>query len=168
SPLTSPNDFTSTRSRIIQLCLELTSTVQKDCTVYEMEEKILEVRFSAMFQSEALNAVCEKTVQATSDPSKRETSCLEEVHITNIRPGEGLVGWQLKHLVEKMRTDSGSITLVLKKRPSGTLGIAAAPLKNLRWRPPLVQVLSPSSRLQAEVPDVQSLHAAPEHTTEQA
>ncbi|MEQ2171928.1 hypothetical protein GOODEAATRI_015662, partial [Goodea atripinnis] len=152
-----------------------------DCTVYEMEEKILEV-------SEALNAVCEKTVQATSDPSKRETSCLEEVHITNIRPGEGLgiyikstynglhvitgttenVGWQLKHLVEKMRTDSGSITLVLKKRPSGTLGIAAAPLKNLRWRPPLVQVLSPSSRLQAEVSDVQSLHAAPEHTTEQA
>ncbi|XP_047244369.1 connector enhancer of kinase suppressor of ras 3 isoform X2 [Girardinichthys multiradiatus] len=175
SPLTSPNDFTSTRSRIIQLCLELTSTVQKDCTVYEMEEKILEV-------SKALNAVCEKTVQATCDPSKRETSCLEEVHITNIRPGEGLgiyikstydglhvitgttenspadktqkihagdeviqvnkqtvVGWQLKHLVEKMRTDSGSITLVVKKRPSGTLGIAAAPLKNLRWRPPLVQ-----------------------------
>uniref|UniRef100_A0A3P9P8T6 Cnksr family member 3 n=1 Tax=Poecilia reticulata TaxID=8081 RepID=A0A3P9P8T6_POERE len=50
-----------------------------------------------------------------------------------------LVGWQLKHLVEKMRADSGSITLVLKKRPSGMSGMAAAPLRNLRWRPPLVQ-----------------------------
>uniref|UniRef100_A0A3B5Q438 Cnksr family member 3 n=1 Tax=Xiphophorus maculatus TaxID=8083 RepID=A0A3B5Q438_XIPMA len=161
SPVTSPSDFTATRSTIIQLGLELTSTVQK---------------------SQALNSVCEKTVQATSDPSNTEPSCLEEVHITNVRPGEGLgmyikstydglhvvtgttenspadqtqrihagdeviqvnqqtvVGWQLKHLVEKMRAESGSITLVLKKRPSGTSGMAAAPLRNLRWRPPLVQ-----------------------------
>ncbi|XP_043962916.1 connector enhancer of kinase suppressor of ras 3-like isoform X2 [Gambusia affinis] len=175
SPVTSPSDFTATRSTIIQLGLELTSTVQKDCSVFQMEEKILEV-------SQALSSVCEKTVQATSDPSNMEPSCLEEVHITNVRPGEGLgmyikstydglhvvtgttenspadqtqrihagdeviqvnqqtvVGWQLKHLVEKMRAESGSITLVLKKRPSGTSGMAAAPLRNLRWRPPLVQ-----------------------------
>lgn len=176
TPLTSANDFTSTKSRIIQLCLELTSTVQKDCTVYEIEEKILEV-------SRALNGVCEKTVQATSDPSKSEMSCLEEVHITNVKPGEGLgiyikstydglhvitgttenspadktqrihagdeviqvnkqtvVGWQLKHLVEKLRAESGGIALMLKKRPSGMCGgFAPAPLKNLRWRPPLVQ-----------------------------
>lgn len=176
TPLTSANDFTSTKSRIIQLCLELTSTVQKDCTVYEIEEKILEV-------SRALNGVCEKTVQATSDPSKSEMSCLEEVHITSVKPGEGLgiyikstydglhvitgttenspadktqrihagdeviqvnkqtvVGWQLKHLVEKLRAESGGVVLMLKKRPSGTCGgFAPAPLKNLRWRPPLVQ-----------------------------
>uniref|UniRef100_A0A3B4YBL0 Cnksr family member 3 n=1 Tax=Seriola lalandi dorsalis TaxID=1841481 RepID=A0A3B4YBL0_SERLL len=177
TPLTSANDFTSTKSRIIQLCLELTSTVQKDCTVYEMEEKILEV-------SRALNGICEKTVQVTSDPSKSEMACLEEVHITNIKPGEGLgiyikstydglhvitgttenspadktqrihagdeviqvnkqtvVGWQLKHLVEKLRAETGSVALVVKKRPSGVSGgFAPAPLKNLRWRPPLVQV----------------------------
>uniref|UniRef100_A0A3B4TYW5 Cnksr family member 3 n=2 Tax=Seriola dumerili TaxID=41447 RepID=A0A3B4TYW5_SERDU len=176
TPLTSANDFTSTKSRIIQLCLELTSTVQKDCTVYEMEEKILEV-------SRALNGICEKTVQVTSDPSKSEMACLEEVHITNIKPGEGLgiyikstydglhvitgttenspadktqrihagdeviqvnkqtvVGWQLKHLVEKLRAETGSVALVVKKRPSGVSGgFAPAPLKNLRWRPPLVQ-----------------------------
>ncbi|XP_008300668.1 connector enhancer of kinase suppressor of ras 3-like [Stegastes partitus] len=176
TPLTSANDFTSTKSRIIQLCLELTSTVQKDLTVYEMEEKILEV-------SRALNGICEKTVQATADPSKSEMACLEEVHITNIKPGEGLgiyikstydglhvitgttenspadktqrihagdevvqvnkqtvVGWQLKHLVEKLRAESGSVVLMVKKRPSGTSGgFAPAPLKNLRWRPPLVQ-----------------------------
>nr|XP_046230046.1 connector enhancer of kinase suppressor of ras 3 isoform X2 [Scatophagus argus] len=176
TPLTSANDFTSTKSRIIQLCLELTSTVQKDCTVYEIEEKILEV-------SRALNAICEKTVQATSDPLKSEMACLEEVHITNVKPGEGLgiyikstydglhvitgttenspadktqrihagdeviqvnrqtvVGWQLKHLVEKLRAGSGGVIMVVKKRPSGTSGgFAPAPLRNLRWRPPRVQ-----------------------------
>uniref|UniRef100_I3KQZ6 Uncharacterized protein n=1 Tax=Oreochromis niloticus TaxID=8128 RepID=I3KQZ6_ORENI len=177
TPLSSASDFTSTKGKIIQLCLELTSTVQKDCTVYEMEEKILEV-------SQALNSICEKTVQATSDPAKREMSCLEEVHITNVKPGEGLgiyikstydglhvitgttenspadktqrihagdeviqvnkqtvVGWQLKHLVEKLRAESGGVVLMLKKRPSGpSASFAPAPLKNLRWRPPLVQV----------------------------
>uniref|UniRef100_A0A3B3VRK8 Cnksr family member 3 n=1 Tax=Poecilia latipinna TaxID=48699 RepID=A0A3B3VRK8_9TELE len=170
SPVTSPSDFTATRSTIIQLGLELTSTVQKVSEGHREQP------------SQALNSVCEKTVQATSDPSNTEPSCLEEVHITNVRPGEGLgmyikstydglhvvtgttenspadqtqrihagdeviqvnqqtvVGWQLKHLVEKMRAESGSITLVLKKRPSGTSGMAAAPLRNLRWRPPLVQ-----------------------------
>uniref|UniRef100_A0AAX7UMA2 Cnksr family member 3 n=1 Tax=Astatotilapia calliptera TaxID=8154 RepID=A0AAX7UMA2_ASTCA len=176
TPLSSANDFTSTKGKIIQLCLELTSTVQKDCTVYEMEEKILEV-------SRALNSICEKTVQATSDPAKREMSCLEEVHITNVKPGEGLgiyikstydglhvitgttenspadktqrihagdeviqvnkqtvVGWQLKHLVGKLRAESGGVVLMLKKRPSGpSASFAPAPLKNLRWRPPLVQ-----------------------------
>lgn len=176
TPLSSANDFTSTKGKIIQLCLELTSTVQKDCTVYEMEEKILEV-------SQALNSICEKTVQATSDPAKREMSCLEEVHITNVKPGEGLgiyikstydglhvitgttenspadktqrihagdeviqvnkqtvVGWQLKHLVGKLRAESGGVVLMLKKRPSGpSASFAPAPLKNLRWRPPLVQ-----------------------------
>ncbi|XP_070782392.1 connector enhancer of kinase suppressor of ras 3 [Enoplosus armatus] len=176
TPLTSTSDFTSTKSRIIQLCLELTSTVQKDCTVYEIEEKILEV-------SRSLNGICEKTVQTTSDPFKSEMACLEEVHITNIKPGEGLgiyikstydglhvitgttenspadktqrihagdevvqvnkqtvVGWQLKHLVEKLRAESGGVVLVVKKRPSGTCGgFAPAPLKNLRWKPPRIQ-----------------------------
>ncbi|TKS76178.1 Connector enhancer of kinase suppressor of ras 3 [Collichthys lucidus] len=176
TPLTSANDFTSTKGRIIQLCLELTSTVQKDCTVYEIEEKIMEV-------SRSLNSICEKTVQETSDPSKSEMACLEEVHITNVKPGEGLgiyikstydglhvitgttenspadktkrihagdeviqvnkqtvVGWQLKHLVEKLRAESGGVVMVVKKRPSGTSGgFAPAPLKNLRWRPPRVQ-----------------------------
>uniref|UniRef100_A0A3B5KRK2 Uncharacterized protein n=1 Tax=Xiphophorus couchianus TaxID=32473 RepID=A0A3B5KRK2_9TELE len=190
SPVTSPSDFTATRSTIIQLGLELTSTVQKDCSVFQMEEKILEV-------SQALNSVCEKTVQATSDPSNTEPSCLEEVHITNVRPGEGLgmyikstydglhvvtgttenspadqtqrihagdeviqvnqqtvVGWQLKYLVEKMRAESGSITLVLKKRPSGTSGMAATPLRNLRWRPPLVQVNAAGRRGKTAILDL--------------
>lgn len=57
------------------------------------------------------------------------------------------VGWQLKHLVEKLRAESGSVFLVVKKRPSGTSGgFTAAPLKNLRWRPPLVQVSRPADQ----------------------
>lgn len=44
-----------------------------------------------MFQSQALNAVCEKTVLAAAVPSTAETSCLEEVLITDVKPGEGLV-----------------------------------------------------------------------------
>ncbi|KAF7231395.1 connector enhancer of kinase suppressor of ras 3 isoform X1 [Nothobranchius furzeri] len=175
SPISS-HDFTSTKSSIIQLCLELTSTVQKDLAIFQMEEKILEV-------SQALNGVCEKTVQVTSDPLEQEASCLEEVHIPNIKPGEVLglyikstydglhiitgttdnspaektqrihagdevvqvnqqtvVGWQLKHMVNKLRAESGRIVLLLKKRPRGTSESAPAPLKNLRWRPPLVQV----------------------------
>nr|XP_020442603.1 connector enhancer of kinase suppressor of ras 3-like [Monopterus albus] len=189
TPLTSTDDLASTKSTIVQLCLELTSTVQKDCTVYEMEEKILEV-------SRALNGVCEKTGRATSDPSKSEMACLEEVHITNIKSGEGLgiyikstydglhiitgttenspadkthrihagdeviqvnkqtvVGWQLKHLVEKLRAESGSIILLVKKRPSGTF--APAPLKNLRWRPPLIQTSQGAPGLyRSDQPDI--------------
>ncbi|XP_070705951.1 connector enhancer of kinase suppressor of ras 3 [Pempheris klunzingeri] len=191
TPLTGTNDFTSTKSRIIQLCLELTSTVQKDCTVYEIEEKILEV-------SRALNGICEKTVQETSDPSKSEMSCLEEVHITDVKPGEGLgiyikstydglhvitgttenspadktqrihagdeviqvnkqtvVGWQLKHLVEKLRAESAGVVLVVKKRPSGISGgFAPAPLKNLRWRPPRVQVSRPPALYKSHQPEI--------------
>uniref|UniRef100_H3DRE2 PDZ domain-containing protein n=1 Tax=Tetraodon nigroviridis TaxID=99883 RepID=H3DRE2_TETNG len=139
-----------------------------------IEEKILEV-------SRALNAICQKTVHVTSDPSGGELACLEEVHITSVKPGEGLgiyiqstydglhvitgttenspaektqrihagdevvqvnqqtvVGWQLKHLVEKLRAESGGVVMVLKKRPAGSL--APAPLKNLRWRPPRAQL----------------------------
>ncbi|XP_061609948.1 connector enhancer of kinase suppressor of ras 3 isoform X2 [Phyllopteryx taeniolatus] len=179
TPMTNASDFMSTKSTIIQLCLELTSTVQKDFTVYQMEEKSLEV-------SQALNSLCEKTARVTSDPSKSEVSCVEEVHIPNIKPGEGLgiyikstydglhvvtgttenspadktkrihagdevirvneqtvVGWQLKHLVAKLRAESGSVRLVLKKRPSGTTAaFAPPPLKNMRWRPSLVQASS--------------------------
>ncbi|XP_030626591.1 connector enhancer of kinase suppressor of ras 3 [Chanos chanos] len=175
TPLTGISDFTATKNRIIQLCLELTTTVQKDCTVFEMEEKILEV-------SRVLNSICDQTLRMTSDPLMSQVTCLEEVHITNIKPGEGLgmyikstydglhvitgttehspadrthrihagdeviqvnqqtvVGWQLKNLVAKLREDPQGVVLMLKKRPTGTCSFTPAPLKNMRWRPPMVQ-----------------------------
>lgn len=67
------------------------------------------------------------------------------------------MGWQLKHLVETLRAESGSVTLVVKKRPAAASGgFAPAPLRNLRWRPALVQVgphvpaLNPSVRSVSE------------------
>lgn len=175
TPLTGISDFTTTKNQIIQLCLELTTTVQQDCSVYEMEEKILEV-------SKILNNICDQTVRTTSDPLMSQSACLEEVQLTNIKPGEGLgmyikstydglhvitgttehspadlsrkihagdeviqvnhqtvVGWQLKNLVMKLREDPKGVVLLLKKRPTGTSGFTPAPLKNMRWKPPVPQ-----------------------------
>ncbi|XP_061757107.1 connector enhancer of kinase suppressor of ras 3 isoform X2 [Nerophis ophidion] len=101
SLMSSISDFTSTKSTIIHLCLELTSTVQKDCTVFEMEEKILEV-------SRALNGLCEKTGQVTSDPSRSELACMEEVHIPNIKSGEGL-GIYIKSTYDGLHVITGTI-----------------------------------------------------------
>ncbi|KAJ7988975.1 hypothetical protein DPEC_G00314760 [Dallia pectoralis] len=175
TPLTGISDFTATKNKIIQLCLELTTTVQQDCTVYEMEEKILEV-------SKVLNNICDQTVRTTSDPLMSQSTCLEEVQLNNIKPGEGLgmyikstydglhvitgttehspadmtkkihggdeviqvnqqtvVGWQLKNLVGKLREDPEGVILLLKKRPTGSYGFTPAPLKNMRWKPPMAQ-----------------------------
>ncbi|CAL8291441.1 unnamed protein product [Gadus morhua 'NCC'] len=186
TPLTGISDFTSTKNKIIQLCLDLTTTVQQDCTVYEMEEKILDV-------SKVLNGICDQTVRTTSDPLMSQSTCLEEVQLNNIKPGEGLgmyikstydglhvitgttehspadltrkihagdeviqvnqqtvVGWQLKNLVIKLREDPKGVVLLLKKRPSGTTGFSPAPLKNMRWKPPVPQ--NHSSLVKAQSP----------------
>lgn len=50
------------------------------------------------------------------------------------------VGWQLKNLVIKLREDPKGVVLLLKKRPTGTTGFTPAPLKNMRWKPPVAQV----------------------------
>uniref|UniRef100_A0A8C8DDN8 Connector enhancer of kinase suppressor of ras 3 n=1 Tax=Oryzias sinensis TaxID=183150 RepID=A0A8C8DDN8_9TELE len=186
TPLTGISDFTATKNTIIQLCLELTTTVQQDCSVYIMEEKILEV-------SKTLNSICDQTVRTTSDPLMSQSTCLEEVQLSNIKPDEGLgmyikstydglhiitgttehspadlsrrihagdeviqvnqqtvVGWQLKNLVLKLREDPKGVVLVLKKRPSGTPGFTPAPLKNMRWKPPVPQ--NNSSLIRAQSP----------------
>ncbi|XP_047200890.1 connector enhancer of kinase suppressor of ras 3-like [Girardinichthys multiradiatus] len=175
TPLTGISDFTATKNKIIQLCLKLTTTVQQDFSIYEMEEKILEV-------SKTLNDICDQTVRTTSDPLLSQSACLEEVQLTNIKPGEGLgmyikstydglhvitgttehspadlsrkihagdeviqvnqqtvVGWQLKNLVFKLREDPKGVVLLLKKRPTGTSSFTPAPLKNMRWKPPVPQ-----------------------------
>lgn len=59
-------------------------------------------------QSRALNNICQKTVHVTSDPSSGELSCLEEVHISPVKPGEGLVscGRCWSHQPSRTRTDA--------------------------------------------------------------
>ncbi|XP_076835262.1 connector enhancer of kinase suppressor of ras 3-like [Brachyhypopomus gauderio] len=100
TPLTGISDFTATKNKIIQLCLELTTTVQQDCTVYDMEEKILEV-------SKVLNGICDHTVRATSDPLPSQSACLEEVQLTNIKPGEGL-GMYIKSTYDGLHVITGT------------------------------------------------------------
>ncbi|KFQ56663.1 Connector enhancer of kinase suppressor of ras 3, partial [Pelecanus crispus] len=161
TPFTGIADFSSMKNRIIQLCLDLTTTVQK---------------------AKTLNGICDKAIRSTTDPLMSQCACLEEVHLTNIKPGEGLgmyikstydglhvitgttenspadrsqkihagdeviqvnrqtvVGWQLKNLVAKLRENPAGVRLLLKKRPTGSFHFTPAPLKNLRWKPPLVQ-----------------------------
>lgn len=51
------------------------------------------------------------------------------------------VGWQLKNLVNSLRSNPAGVTLTLKKRPQSTLTSAPALLKNMRWKPLALQVL---------------------------
>uniref|UniRef100_A0A672ST36 Connector enhancer of kinase suppressor of Ras 2 n=1 Tax=Sinocyclocheilus grahami TaxID=75366 RepID=A0A672ST36_SINGR len=46
-----------------------------------------------------------------------------------------VVGWQLKNLVNSLRSNPAGVTLTLKKRPQSTLTSAPALLKNMRWKP---------------------------------
>ncbi|XP_050749804.1 connector enhancer of kinase suppressor of ras 3 isoform X1 [Gymnogyps californianus] len=202
TPFTGIADFSSMKNRIIQLCLDLTTTVQKihfdawdrgapesefigDCTVADMEDKVQTV-------AKTLNGICDKTIRSTTDPLMSQCACLEEVHLTNIKPGEGLgmyikstydglhvitgttenspadrsqkihagdeviqvnrqtvVGWQLKNLVAKLRENPAGVRLLLKKRPTGSFHFTPAPLKNLRWKPPLVQTSPPPTSTQS-------------------
>ncbi|KAK7904809.1 hypothetical protein WMY93_017416 [Mugilogobius chulae] len=152
TPLTGISDFTATKNQIIQLCLELTTTVQQDCSVYEMEEKILEV-------SKILNNICDQTVRTTGSGYVHQIY-LDGLHVITgttehspadlsrkIHAGDEViqvnqqtvVGWQLKNLVMKLREDPKGVVLLLKKRPTGTSGFTPAPLKNMRWKPPVPQ-----------------------------
>ncbi|CAK6446498.1 unnamed protein product [Pipistrellus nathusii] len=185
APFTGITDLSVTKNKIIQLCLDLTTTVQKDCLVAEMEDKVLSV-------VKVLNGICDKTIRSTTDPVMSQCACLEEVHLPNIRPGEGLgmyikstydglhvitgttenspadrsqkihagdeviqvnrqtvVGWQLKNLVKKLRENPTGVVLLLKKRPSGSFSFAPAPLRNLRWKPPLMQTSPPPTTSQS-------------------
>ncbi|XP_043919290.1 connector enhancer of kinase suppressor of ras 3 [Protopterus annectens] len=185
TPFTGIMDFSSIKNQIIQLCLDLTTTVQQDCTVSHMEDKVIDV-------AKVLNGICDTTIRSTSDPLMNQCACLDEVQLTNVRPGEGLgmyikstydglhvitgttenspadrtrkihagdeviqvnhqtvVGWQLKNLVGKLRENPVEVVLLLKKRPAGTNSFSPAPLKNLRWKPPLVQTSPPSTTSQS-------------------
>nr|XP_033792292.1 connector enhancer of kinase suppressor of ras 3 isoform X1 [Geotrypetes seraphini] len=185
APFTGITDFSATKNKIIQLCLDLTTTVQQECTVAEMEEKVLKV-------SKILNGICDETIRLTTDPLMSQCGCLEEVYLSSIKPGEGLgmyikstydglhvvtgttehspadqsrkihagdeviqvnrqtvVGWQLKNLVGKLRENAGDVTLLLKKRSTTTSHFTPAPLKNLRWKPPLVQTSPPPTTTQS-------------------
>uniref|UniRef100_A0A3B5M0A7 PDZ domain-containing protein n=1 Tax=Xiphophorus couchianus TaxID=32473 RepID=A0A3B5M0A7_9TELE len=137
-------------------------------------------------------------------PLMSQSACLEEVQLTNIKPGEGLgmyikstydglhvitgttehspadlsrkihagdeviqvnqqtvVGWQLKNLVFKLREDPKGVVLLLKKRPTGTTSFTPAPLKNMRWKPPVPQVSTSNGSTKKEKPAIMDLYIPP-------
>ncbi|XP_026794704.3 connector enhancer of kinase suppressor of ras 2 isoform X1 [Pangasianodon hypophthalmus] len=181
SPFAAVADYSLTRNNVIQLCLELTTIVQQDNTVYETENKILHV-------CKMLSDVCDHIITLSSDPMVSQAAHLEVVQLDNIKSTEGLgmyikstydglhvitgttegspadrckkihagdeviqvnhqtvVGWQLKNLVNSLRSDPAGVSLTLKKRPQSTLTSTPALLKNMRWKPLALQPIFPSS-----------------------
>uniref|UniRef100_A0A673GSV6 Connector enhancer of kinase suppressor of ras 3-like n=1 Tax=Sinocyclocheilus rhinocerous TaxID=307959 RepID=A0A673GSV6_9TELE len=96
TPLTGISDFTSTKNKIIQLCLELTTTVQQVSTMTVPLNSI-----------DTLNIICDQTVRTTSDHLMSQSACLEEVQLTNIKPGEGL-GMYIKSTYDGLHVITGT------------------------------------------------------------
>uniref|UniRef100_A0A8C4I9B0 Connector enhancer of kinase suppressor of Ras 2a n=1 Tax=Dicentrarchus labrax TaxID=13489 RepID=A0A8C4I9B0_DICLA len=100
SPFAAVADYSVTRNNVIQLCLELTTIVQQDCTVFETENKILHV-------CKTLSEVCEHIVCVSSDPLVSQSAHLELVHLTNIKPSEGL-GMYIKSTYDGLHVITGT------------------------------------------------------------
>ncbi|XP_076836391.1 connector enhancer of kinase suppressor of ras 2 isoform X3 [Brachyhypopomus gauderio] len=83
SPFAAVADYSLTRNNVIQLCLELTTIVQQDSTVYETENKILHV-------CKMLSGVCDHIITLSSDPMVSQAAHLEVIQLDNIRSSEGL------------------------------------------------------------------------------
>uniref|UniRef100_A0A8C9TJL8 Connector enhancer of kinase suppressor of Ras 2 n=1 Tax=Scleropages formosus TaxID=113540 RepID=A0A8C9TJL8_SCLFO len=100
SPFAAVADYSVTRNNVIQLCLELTTIVQQDCTVYETENKILHV-------CKTLSGVCDHIISLSSDPVVSQSAHLEVVHLTNIKPSEGL-GMYIKSTYDGLHVITGT------------------------------------------------------------
>uniref|UniRef100_A0A087XFC3 Connector enhancer of kinase suppressor of Ras 2a n=1 Tax=Poecilia formosa TaxID=48698 RepID=A0A087XFC3_POEFO len=100
SPFAAVADYSVTRNNVIQLCLELTTIVQQDCTVFETENKILHV-------CKTLSEVCEHIVCVSSDPLVSQSAHLELVHLTNTKPSEGL-GMYIKSTYDGLHVITGT------------------------------------------------------------
>ncbi|XP_034416140.1 connector enhancer of kinase suppressor of ras 2 [Cyclopterus lumpus] len=100
SPFAAVADYSVTRNNVIQLCLELTTIVQQDCTVFETENKILHV-------CKTLSEVCEHIVCVSSDPLVSQSAHLELVHLTSIKPSEGL-GMYIKSTYDGLHVITGT------------------------------------------------------------
>uniref|UniRef100_A0A7N5K488 CNKSR family member 3 n=1 Tax=Ailuropoda melanoleuca TaxID=9646 RepID=A0A7N5K488_AILME len=145
APFTGITDFSVTKNKIIQLCLDLTTTVQKDCLVAEMEEKVLTVGMYIKSTYDGLHVITGTTENSPADRSQKIHAGDEVIQVNQ----QTVVGWQLKNLVKKLRENPTGVVLLLKKRPTGSFNFTPAPLKNLRWRPPLVQTSPPPTTSQS-------------------
>uniref|UniRef100_A0A673NH73 Connector enhancer of kinase suppressor of ras 2-like n=1 Tax=Sinocyclocheilus rhinocerous TaxID=307959 RepID=A0A673NH73_9TELE len=100
SPFAAVTDYSVTRNNVIQLCLELTTIVQQDCTIYETENKILHV-------CKTLSGVCDHIISLSSDPLVSQSAHLEVVQLANIKPTEGL-GMYIKSTYDGLHVITGT------------------------------------------------------------
>ncbi|XP_067900916.1 connector enhancer of kinase suppressor of ras 3 isoform X1 [Heterodontus francisci] len=100
SPFTGISDYSMMKNKIIQLCLDLTTTVQQDSTVFEMEDGVINV-------CKVLNDICDQTIRSTSDPLLSQSAILEEVQLINIKPSEGL-GMYIKSTYDGLHVVTGT------------------------------------------------------------
>ncbi|XP_027724322.1 connector enhancer of kinase suppressor of ras 2 isoform X4 [Vombatus ursinus] len=100
SPFAAVTDYSLTRNSVIQLCLELTTIVQQDCTVYETENKILHV-------CKTLSGVCDHIISLSSDPLVSQSAHLEVIQLANIKPSEGL-GMYIKSTYDGLHVITGT------------------------------------------------------------
>uniref|UniRef100_A0A8C6PUC7 Connector enhancer of kinase suppressor of Ras 2 n=1 Tax=Nothobranchius furzeri TaxID=105023 RepID=A0A8C6PUC7_NOTFU len=115
SPFAAVADYSVTRNNVIQLCLELTTIVQQDCSVYETENKILNV-------CKTLSEVCDQIISLSSDPTVSQSAHLEVVTLANIKSTEGL-GMYIKSTYDGLHvitgTTEGSVADRCKKIHAG-------------------------------------------------
>nr|XP_033799879.1 connector enhancer of kinase suppressor of ras 2-like [Geotrypetes seraphini] len=100
SPFISVTEYSLLKNNIVQLCLELTTIVQQDCTVYETENKILHV-------CKTLSGICDHIISLSSDSLVSQSAHLEVVHLTNIMPSEGL-GMYIKSTYDGLHVITGT------------------------------------------------------------
>ncbi|XP_061818218.1 connector enhancer of kinase suppressor of ras 2-like isoform X3 [Nerophis lumbriciformis] len=100
SPFASVADYSVTRNNVIQLCLELTTIVQQDCSVFETENKILHV-------CKTLSDVCDHIISLSSDPMVSQAAHLEVVQLANIKSTEGL-GMYIKSTYDGLHVITGT------------------------------------------------------------
>ncbi|XP_078268744.1 connector enhancer of kinase suppressor of ras 2 [Rhinoraja longicauda] len=100
SPFVSVMEYSLLKNNIVQLCLELTTIVQQDSTVYETENKILHV-------CKTLSGICDHIISLSSDSLVSQSAHLEVVHLTNIMPNEGL-GMYIKSTYDGLHVITGT------------------------------------------------------------
>ncbi|KAL0994315.1 hypothetical protein UPYG_G00120560 [Umbra pygmaea] len=100
SPFAAVADYSMTRNNVIQLCLDLTTIVQQDCSVYETENKILHV-------CKTLSEVCDHIISLSSDPLVSQSAHLEVVQLANIKSTEGL-GMYIKSTYDGLHVITGT------------------------------------------------------------
>ncbi|KAM9440625.1 connector enhancer of kinase suppressor of ras 2 [Clarias gariepinus] len=100
SPFVSVTEYSVLKNNIVQLCLELTTIVQQDSTVYETENKILHV-------CKTLSGICEHIISLSSDSLVSQSAHLEVVHLTNVLPNEGL-GMYIKSTYDGLHVITGT------------------------------------------------------------